>query len=146
MELYKICTESFNIRIERLEILYSNTLQCPYSKIILDNRLFITQLETTLPPACMSHFIKGRTVWIYWLSGRDYVIDWVHSADFRRWGSAFFMLENINIMSAVRNFQSESFLVNQPMIRTQFEDQINLQIGRLLNDTCNSFVQKQEFY
>ncbi|CAF1636191.1 unnamed protein product [Adineta ricciae] len=138
---------------ERLESLYTDTLQCPCSKIALANRLFITQLEATLHPVCLSSFVNGHTPWIYWISGRGYVMDWVYSSDFRRWGSAFFIwigsfctLANITIKSAVTNFQSESLLVNQPMTRTQFEYQINLQIDRFLNDTRSSFVQTLKFY
>ncbi|UJR07197.1 hypothetical protein I4U23_011485 [Adineta vaga] len=138
---------------ERLEVLYSDTLRCPCSKISINHRLFITQIKATLHPVCLSDYVKGRSEWIYWLSGRNYDIEWVHLADFRRWGSGFFIwiasfctLANITINSAITNFQSSSLLINQPMTRSQFESQINLQIDRFLDDTRNNFVQTLKFY
>ncbi|UJR18558.1 hypothetical protein I4U23_005465 [Adineta vaga] len=133
---------------ERLKSMYSNTLQCPCSKIAISHRLFITRLNASLHPICNSDYIK-RSEWINWLGALNVPdnIAWVYPIDFRRWGTSLFIwirsfcnLANSTISNSIRSFQSTSFITVQLLDRNEFESQTTIKINQLLINMRKNFI------
>lgn len=134
---------------ERLFRLYPNTLQCPCThKSILFNDFFIEFNPKGYHPVCSSAFVSDA--WIEFLvpDADPFIME---GRDFRNWGANIFvtiqrlctMAQN-TLLDSVSIFRSQTLVIDQILLREQFEQRINKEIDRFHSSLSILFLRRLE--
>lgn len=135
---------------DRLQNIYSDTLQCPCSKTSIPYNAFIFHLNATFHPICSSEFITSK--WSdYFNANVQHRVWWIQKEDFRFWGVLFFkLLESFCFLAksivadAILNFQSTLLISSEMMPLTIFEAQIHERLRLFQKSTSNLLIRPIE--
>ncbi|UJR17510.1 hypothetical protein I4U23_004405 [Adineta vaga] len=130
---------------KNLKLLYSNTLKCPCSTIIVPYHTSI-ELSATLHQICSSDFISET-----WISILKFAIVQEVSTDWRNYASSQFQLlsdlchlANKTIVDAISRLMMQSFISSYAITENDLNKQLNITLEEFFCSTVVSFSELVE--
>ncbi len=125
---------------KNLQILYSKTLECPCSNIIIPYRTFLS-LSPILHEVCSSDFVTDQWISLLEKSTTGYNFpDWRNTAPSQfHFLSDLCKLANTTIEEAVQRFFLQSFIASIVLTETDFNAQLNATLHQFFRSTIVYF-------
>lgn len=131
---------------EQLITKHSATLQCPCSTVSIAQHSFISHIDASLHPVCLSALVSEEWLNYFKSHYRIAATSFILRTDFRRWGPLLFktltslcLMANETLGIAIREYQERRFVSNQILPKALFEAEINASMKQFQSSTSTIF-------